>query len=113
MENVCLDWCIQVNVNKSKVTVFKKAGKISKEDFFFQDMKLENVNTYRYLGLQFSASGSFCLARANVYNRGLKANFKLVKDILSFQPTVNRSIHIFDHTPSSRFCFMAKKFGKH
>ena len=50
------------------------------------------------MGLQFSSSGSFTLARANLYNKGLKAYFKLVKEILSFQPTINTSIHIFDHT---------------
>ena len=56
------------------------------------------MHSYRYLGLQFSASGSFTLARANLYNKGLKAYFKLVKDILSYQPSVNTSMHIFDHT---------------
>ena len=98
MEIFCSDWCLQVNINKTKVVVFNKSGKISKEEFFFEENKLENVHSYRYLGLQFSASGSFTLARANLYNKGLKAYFKLVKDILSFQPSVNTSMHIFDHT---------------
>ena len=56
------------------------------------------MHSYRYLRLKFSASGSFTLARANLYNTGLKAYFKLVKDILSFQPSVNTSIHIFHYT---------------
>ena len=98
MEKNCSDWCLQVNINKTKVIVFNKSGKISKEEFFFEENKLENLHSYRYLGLQFCASGSFTLARANLYNKGLKAYFKLVKDILSFQPSVNTSMHIFDHT---------------
>ena len=65
--------------------MFNKSGKITKEEFFFEENKLENVHSYRYFGLQFSASGSFTLARANLYNKGLKAYFKLVKGILSFQ----------------------------
>ena len=52
--------------------MFNKSGKISKEEFLFEENKLENVHSYRYLGLQFSASGSFTLARANLYNKGLK-----------------------------------------
>ena len=72
--------------------------KFLKRNSFFEENKLENVHSYRYLGLQFSASGSFTLARANLYNKGLEAYFKLVKDILSFQPSVNTSMHIFDHT---------------
>ena len=52
--------------------MLNKSGKISKEEFFFEENKLENVHSYRYLGLQFSASGSFTLARANLYNKGLK-----------------------------------------
>ena len=71
----CSDWCLQVNIDKTKVLVFNKSCKISKEEFFFEENKLENVHSYRYLGLQFSASGSFTLARANLYNKGLKAYF--------------------------------------
>ena len=78
--------------------MFNKTGKMSKEEFSFEENKLEIVHSYRYLGLQFSSSGCFTLARENLYNKGLKAYFKLVKDILSFQPSVNTSIHIFDHT---------------
>ena len=76
--------------------VFNKSGKMSKEEFCFEENKLEIVHSYRYLGLQFSASGSSTLARANFYNKGLKAYFELVKDILSFQPSVNT--RLFDHT---------------
>ena len=78
--------------------MFNKSGKISNEEFFSEENELETVQSYRYLGLQFSASGSFTLARANLYNNGLKAYFKLVKDILSFQPSVNTSMHIFEYT---------------
>ena len=98
LEKFCSDWFFQVNINKTKVVVFNKSGKISKEEFFFKENKLETVHSYSYLGLQLSASGSFTLARANLFNKGLKAYFRLVKDILSFQPSVNTSIHIFDHT---------------
>ena len=98
LEKFCSDWCLQVNINKSKVIVFNKSGTTSKDEFFFENTKLENVHDYKYLGLQFSASGSFSLARKNLYNKALKAYFKLVKDILSFQPSVKTSIHVFDHT---------------
>ena len=86
LEKFCSDWCLQVNINKSKVIVFNKSGTTSKDKFFFENTKLENVHDYKYLELQFSASGSFSLARKNLYNKALKAYFKLVKDILSFQP---------------------------
>ena len=111
LEKFCSDWCLQVNINKTKVVVFNKSGKISKEEFFFEENKLENVHSYRYLGLQFSASGSFTLARANLYNKGLKAYFKLVKDILSFQPSVNTSMHIFDHTVKPVLLYGSEVWG--
>ena len=66
--------------------MFNKSGTTSKDDFFFENTKLENVHDYKYLGLKFSASGSFSLARKKMYNKALNAYFKLVKDILSFHP---------------------------
>ena len=84
-----------------------------KKKSFFAHNKLEIVHNYRYLGLHFSASGSFSLARANLYNRGrLKAYFKLVKDVLSFQSSV-KPVFIYLIKLLSLSCYMALKIVEH
>ena len=45
---------LTVNLDKPKVMVFRKGGYLAaKERWFWDDQKLEVVNTYKYLGLIF------------------------------------------------------------
>ena len=60
LENYCADWCLDVNIDKTKFIIFNKA--IIKSTFKFQNEFIECVKSYRYLGLYFSASGSFSYA---------------------------------------------------
>ena len=59
---------------------------------------IDNVKTYKYLGIIFSASGIFSHARKDLYNRGLKAFFKLKSILGEMTLNVDTSLHIFDHT---------------
>lgn len=56
------------------------------------------MSGYKYLGIQFTSSGSFSYAQTDLYQRALKAYFKLYKDFLSHNPDVKTSIHVFDHS---------------
>ena len=99
LQNYCNDWCLSVNTNKTKVLIFNKAGRlINKYDFMLNGIKLECVNSYKYLGIHFCASGSFTVAQDELYKKALKAYFKLSKDFLSLHPSVKTSMHVFDHT---------------
>ena len=52
--------CLTVNLDKSKVIVFRKGGFLAvKEKWFFGGAVLEVVNNYKYLGLTFSSGHSF------------------------------------------------------
>lgn len=59
LEKFCNDWCIKVNIKKTKVLIFNKAGRKNSEQFTIQNNLLECVSCYRYLGVYFTASGSF------------------------------------------------------
>ena len=54
-------------------------------------MKL-NVSQYKYLGIQFCASGSFSPAQKELYSKALKGYYKLRKDFISFGSNVKNSI---------------------
>jgi hypothetical protein len=58
----------------------------------------ECASNYRYLGLEFNSSRSFSLAQKQLYQKALKAFFKLKKDFISLSPNVKSTIHVFDHT---------------
>lgn len=59
-----------VNAEKSKVMVFRKGGKIKNSlKFFFGKTVLEITSSYKYLGINFSSSGSFRLHSQQSVNR--------------------------------------------
>ena len=89
IEDYFADWCLSVNINKTKVIVFNEAGQIIKSNFTFQKETIECVSSYRYLGLYFSASGSFSYAESKLYKKGLKGYFKLCKNILKLEWAVD------------------------
>jgi hypothetical protein len=50
-----------------------------------------------HLGIYFTASGTFSLAKNELYKKALKAFFKLGKDFPSLNPGIKTSINVFDH----------------
>ena len=94
----CNDWCLKINTSKTKVLIFNKAGRHLKQGFNFKNVQLDCVSHYKYLGLFFSASGSFSFAQKELFQKAQKAYFKLCKDFLSLNPNINISMHVFDHT---------------
>ena len=58
LSEFCLRWNLKVNINKTKVIIFNKSGKILKGfSFTFDDEIVEVVNEYKYLGIIFKPSG--------------------------------------------------------
>ena len=54
LEHFCKVVGMQVNTGKTKVMVFSNKKKQSQHTFFFQDNILEEVNEYKYLGIDFN-----------------------------------------------------------
>ena len=98
LDKFCTDWCLDVNVSKTKVLIFNKAGRHLKENFTLNKEPLECVTSYKYLGIHFTASGSFTLAQDELYKKASKAFFKLQKNFLSLNPKINTALHVYDHT---------------
>jgi hypothetical protein len=59
----CDKWNLKVNIQKTKVMIFNKSGKVLKGyTFSFEEQSLELVSEYKYLGIIFKPSGSFSFA---------------------------------------------------
>ena len=51
---------LEVNLVKNKAIVFRRGGRLSKQDiFFYKGSRIEVVKNYTYLGIVFSSSGLF------------------------------------------------------
>ena len=94
----CNEWCLQVNTSKTKVMIFNNSGRLLKSNFSFDNKYLDVVKNYKYLGITFSPNGLFHQAKSDLYNKAMKASFKLQKSLSSCNPSVKTFLHLFDHT---------------
>jgi len=81
----CLKWRLTVNINKTKVMIFRKGGRKHKNfRFFYGNEELEIVDRFTYLGITFSSSGTFNKTFDALGGQALKAVFKLKKYLSKF-----------------------------
>jgi len=65
---------LEVNINKTKIVILQRGGRISKKfQFEYKNKKVEIVSEYTYLGIIFSTSGKFIRAADYMKQSGIKA----------------------------------------
>jgi hypothetical protein len=97
LQNYCDDRELKVSTYKSKIITFNKAGRNIKYKFLYKNCEIKCVSNYKYLGIMFTASGTFSMAKHELY-KSLKAYFKLRKNFLTLNPGIRNCLNIFYHT---------------
>jgi hypothetical protein len=113
LDKLCKEWCMSVNIPKTKIITFNKPGRLMKCNFSLNNKTLECVKHYKYLGIYLSCSGSFSEAKNELYEKAVKALYKLKADILSLNPLPKTSTHIFDHTIKPILLYGSEIWGGH
>ena len=81
------------------MVIFNKAGRlINSKSYSIFNKIISCKTTYKYLGILFSASGTFTPAKKQLYDKSVKALYSLKRNIISLNPKIHTSTHIFDHT---------------
>lgn len=98
LNQYCDKWRLQVNLKKTKVMIFNKTGKLlQKYKFYYNNGPVEITNSYQYLGIIFTPSGSFTQAIKKLTDQALKALFKLRQQNLANNiPVALRHYKLFD-----------------
>lgn len=93
----CDKWNLEVNIDKSKIIIFNKSGKVLKGySFFYNNQSLGLVNQYKYLGIILKPSGSFVEAINHLSKKASKAMFCISKALYSEKRNVSLHIKLFD-----------------
>ena len=97
MEKYCNENELTLNTDKTKCMIFNKTGKLLRTSFYYNNLKLENVNKFKYLGFLLTPSGEIKSGLHDLRDRALKGFFKLKKAMGdSFRSNVKITLHLFD-----------------
>jgi len=73
LSKYCEKWKLVVNVNKTKVMVFRKRGRLMRElRFYYNNNGVEIVSQYMYLGIVFTTGESFKQTFDSLHGQSLK-----------------------------------------
>ena len=98
LEEYCKRWRLKVNINKTKIMVFRKGGILNRNlKFYYNAEVLEIVNKFSYLGIVFTAGGSFSDTQATLAGQAQKAIYKLKSYLFKFENlTIQHKFDLFD-----------------
>ena len=75
----CKYWQLKVNVEKSKIFVFSRERLPNNLTFTFNEMEIGIVSEFNYLGVLFSKSGNFSMAKKAQVEKATKAMLRSFK----------------------------------
>ena len=88
---------LKVNTDKTKCMIFNKTGRLLRRNFYLGDKKLENVRTYKYLGLIVTPSGEIRSALVDLRSRALKAYMAMKSKLgACFRDHVADTVSLFE-----------------
>ena len=103
---------MEVHIDKMKIIKFSGNGHYlchcCKTTIFYGKKLIENVINYKYLGLVFSASGTWSNPTNNVSTRGSKAPFSFKRYIRTGNINVRSGMKLFDQMIKPILCYASK-----
>ena len=93
----CKTWKLTINNDKTKLLVFGNKHN-RKYKIFLNKTLLEMVEGYKYLGVMFSKTRSFKLAKTHLVEQARKALFSLYQKIRNLDLPIDCQIKLFDNT---------------
>ncbi|NQY54591.1 MAG: RNA-directed DNA polymerase, partial [Campylobacteraceae bacterium] len=100
LNTYCLDWGLSVNVSKTKVITFNRPfnKKFKNLKFSIDGENISVTNSYCYLGVEMSNTGSFHKASELLYKKALRALYSIYSslNVYSNETSVKLFLKLFD-----------------
>ena len=95
LEKYCSSWSMKVNTSKSKFMV-TTGDRVQPCTVTYQQNNIEQVSSFKYLGIEVSKDGTVSSTMKDLYRSGLKAYFKLMRSLKPL-PKPSTLLNLFDH----------------
>ena len=109
-DSYCTKWKLIVNCKKTKVLIFNGNKKDYKNVFYLDKSKLDNIESYTYLGIIFHKSNRLTKARNMLYIQAEKAMYFVLRQGRYHNISIQCQLKLFDSMVCP-FFYMVAKFG--
>ena len=96
MNLYCNDWNLKINVSKTKVVIFSRGKIIKHPHFYLGDKLLEICSDYLYFGVKFNYNGKFSKAQQELFDKGNRAMFNILKKSRQLNLPIDLQLHLFN-----------------
>ena len=100
LEDFSKKWQLKINLEKTKIMVFRRGGNIkNNEVFYYENKRIEIMNSYKYLGIIFTPCLKWSLATATLAQQATRALSMInIYDRKCGNLTFDVAVEIFDKT---------------
>ena len=90
IESYCTLWGLKINTRKTKAMIFEK-GRHTHFDFYLNNVKLELVDSFKYLGIHFFKNGNWHRTQQRLAQHGSFALHKLFSLFNQVELTISKN----------------------
>ena len=97
-ELYCKEFKLSVNINKTKIVIFSKGRQVKNLQFRFNNIPVEIVNEYTYLGIIMSRNGSYLKSLNHSAEQATRAMYGLFSKVRHLSLPVDILIELYEKT---------------
>lgn len=112
IESYCTLWGLKINTRKTKAMIFEK-GRHTHFDFYLNNVKLEMVTSFKYLGIHFFKNGNWHRTQKRLAQHASFALHKLFSLFGQVELTTSRKCKLFDILVGSVLNYGSEVWGLH
>ena len=106
------EWGLKINTDKTKIMIFEK-GRRSEVHFHYNNIELEVVDSFKYLGIMFYKNGSWNRTQKCLAEYGSFALHNLYRLLQDMNLKTNEKFKLFDCLVSSVLGYAGEVWGFH
>lgn len=112
VETYCNTWGLKINVMKTKAMIFEN-GRTSHYDFKIYNNSIEQVESFKYLGINLFKNGNFNRSQKLIAQHASFSLYKLYQIFENTELPVYQKIKLFDSLVGSTLNFCSEVWGIH